>query len=219
MKLKEKGKVVEVKEETEAEVRVLTVDPPFKEDKPARKKYTQEELKSLTFPKKQKIAKKMGFNVLWLTEDEIDAILSGKTKTGGARYDRVEAMGLNREDVKEIERQKKQIPRDTYIPEEDYEDWMKIIAKKPMAFNGIDLTDKKAPVVNILEKHRNHVECECGAVFSIPEKDMNGNPVTAYPCPGVIKRIRLPKGGFREARVCMSEGKFRLFMIHKVPED
>lgn len=184
-----------------------------------RRKYTQEELEMMSFPEKQKLAKELGFDVLWLSEEQLDAILSGKTKTGGIRYDRVEAMGLSREDIKELERQRKQIPRDTFIPEEDYADWMKIIAKNPMAFNGVDLTDKTAPVVNILDKHRNHVECACGAVFSIPEKDMNGNPITEYQCPGVLKRVKVPGGGFREVRSCLGEGKFRLYIIHKVPED
>lgn len=184
-----------------------------------RKKYTEEEVKMMSFPEKQKAARELGFDVLWMNEDEIDAILLGKTKTGGIRYPRAEIMGLSKEDLRELERQRKQIPRDTYIPEEDYADWMKIIAKNPMAFNGIDLTDKKAPVVNILDKHRKHVQCACGATFSIPERDANGNPVTEYQCPGVIKRIRLPRGGFREVRTCLGEGKFRIYIVHKVPED
>jgi len=191
-----------------------------KEDaKEVKKVYSREELSKMLFPEKQRIARELGFSVLWLTEEELDSILSGETKTGGIRYARAEVMGLNEGDIKELQRKREAVPRDTYIPKKDYEDWMKIIAKNPMAFNGIDLTDKKAETVHILDKYRNHVECACGAVFSIPERDMNGNPIFEYPCPGVVKKVRLPKGGFKEVRVCLGEGKFRMYQIHKVPED
>lgn len=200
-------------------MQIIEKDEEKKEGGEAKKIYSKDELDKLSFPEKQRIAKELGYDIVWLTEDELDAILGGETKTGGIRYARAEVMGLSKDDLKEAERKRVAIPRDTYIPKEDYEDWMKIIAKNPMAFNGIDLTDRKAETVHILDKHRHHVECVCGAVFSIPERDMNGNPIHEYPCPGVVKRIRLPKGGFQEVRVCLGEGKFRMFQVHKVPED
>jgi hypothetical protein len=184
-----------------------------------KEKYTRDELGNYSFTEKQRIARELGYNIKWKTETELDRMLSGESISGGIRYNRVEAMGFTKEDLVALREGNEQIPQDTFVPEMDYDLWMKIIAQDPMAFNGIDLSDKTADTVHILEKDRDHVECVCGARFKIPEYDFNKNPVTSFPCPGVVETIRGLDRKPRDVRVCIERNRFRQFAIHKVPED
>jgi len=182
-------------------------------------KYSAEELKEMDFPKKQAMAKVLGYDVLWKNEDELDQMLSGETKAGGVRYSRIQAMGLSEDEVKKLREGNEQIPQDTFVPEEDWDDWMKIIAKSPMAFNGIDLSNRNADTIHILDKNKKEVECICGAKFSVPSFDNNRNPVTSFPCPGVKTTVRGVDGKPRDKEICMKDGRFRQYAVHEVPED
>ena len=195
-----------------------TGEPPEKVKEP-RRIYSKDELKAMSFPEKQDIAKTLGFDVLWKTEEDLDRVLSGKTRVGGIRYSRVDAMGLTQDDIEKLEKKNEQIPQDTFIPEENYDDWMKIIAKSPMAFNAVDLSDHSTETVHLLDKNKKKVQCVCGATFSIPDYDARRNPITSYQCPGVKQTVRDTKGKPRDIWVCLGNNRYRQFAVHQVPED
>ncbi|MGQ9610040.1 MAG: hypothetical protein ACUVWN_12095 [bacterium] len=182
------------------------------------KVYTEEEISKLSFVEKQKLAREEGFDIYMKTEEQIDALLTGKTKTGGIRYSRKEAMGISDEVYKELLKNNEQLPKDTFIPAEDYDDWMAIIAKNPIAFNGIDLTNVEGEIVHILSKNKRKVHCVCGAKFSIPDRDSRNNPITIYPCPGVPVVYTDLNGKPRKKQQCLPDGGFRRYIIHEVPK-
>lgn len=211
---------VTIKEELDNLGKDPEVDVIMASDVEAKKtKYTWEELSSMSFEQKQKVAMDLGYNIKWKSESELERMLTGESRSGGIRYSRVDAMGFTKEEITELKENNEQIPLETFVPEQDYDLWMKIIAKDPLAFNGIDLSDKTAETVHILEKDKDKVECVCGARFSIPDYDFYKNPVTSFPCPGVTETIRGLDGKPRDVKVCVERNKFRQFAVHKVPED
>ena len=106
------------------------------------------------------------------------------------------------------------IPMNTIFPESSFDDWLKIVAEEPMAFNGADLSDKTGEIVHTLTVQN---VCVCGAKVDFPTHPETGDPYPVMMCegtPGTIKR----DGKFLEVRKCIGTDRFRKFVWHKIPE-
>ena len=107
------------------------------------------------------------------------------------------------------------VPMNTIFPEDEFDDWLKIIAKEPFAFNGADLTDRNDEVIQTLHLHN---KCVCGATVDIPINPDNNKPYPIMMCEGVEGTIKR-NGKLISVRKCISAGTFRKFVWHSIPED
>lgn len=99
---------------------------------------------------------------------------------------------------------------------------MKIIENNPMAFNGVDLTDRTGAVVHHLDSERDpgKIYCECGREIPTPRYDEKGNWIPLVMCPGVPKTIMdLATKKPMKRLECINELEFRKHVFHRVPED
>lgn len=109
----------------------------------------------------------------------------------------------------EIKDMKFMIPKNTVIPKENKEKWLKIIEKEPLAFNGVDLADKTTDIVHVLDPN---IKCVCGAKFSMPRG------IDMMMCPGV-EETKIIKGERVKIAKCLPDGGFRKYLLHGVPEE
>ena len=104
------------------------------------------------------------------------------------------------------------VPMNTVFPEDRFDDWLKIVALQPMAFNGADLSDKNQEIIHTLDVKNT---CVCGAkvVFGVNPDNNDHYPVAMCPgVPGTIKRNGQPM----EVQRCLGTDRFRKFMLHKI---
>jgi hypothetical protein len=189
------------------------------------KYYTEEELGEMSFAEKQMEVRRRGFKIVHKTEAELNKILQGQTDAGGILYDRKTIYGYSDEEWEKAEAKGEYLPHNTYLPVKNYDKWMKIIAQNPEAFTDIDLSDRSAEIVHILDEERDDVRCACGARFTIPRSHKpyrtrnDSNPVSIFMCPGVRQMRRGLDGKPEEVWICLDDnGAKRKYIVHTVPE-
>ncbi len=105
------------------------------------------------------------------------------------------------------------IPMNTIFPEAEFNDWLKLVAEDPWAFNGLDLTDKKAEIQHTL-KTKN--KCFCGATVRFPKHPDSGKPLSIVICGGIPTVIHR-KGKPIEVQKCLTINNFRKWVYHELP--
>ena len=106
------------------------------------------------------------------------------------------------------------LPLNTIFPEAEFDDWMKIVAEQPFAFNGADLTNKKAMIQHTIKPK---VKCDCGASIEFPKNPINGEYLEIVMCPGQPATI-MRKGTPLAVRKCYGVETFRKYILHSVPK-
>jgi len=166
------------------------------------------ENKNKSFVELQQEAQKRGIDCYGLNKKKLLIALGYATGSQTKAYTRPRPTPEKMQLLKEGQ---KQIPGNTIVPKDEYDDWMKIIEQDPFAFNGCDLTDDTAPVIHTIKRK---LRCACGAKIEFPEEHGNIEPITL--CSGIEKTVRV-KGKTMKINECMPGGKFRKFIYHKVP--
>ena len=106
------------------------------------------------------------------------------------------------------------VPANTIFPEDEFDDWLKIVEEHPMAFNGADLSDKSGEIVHTLHAEN---KCACGAKVNFPDHPDTGRPVPVMMCTGVAGKIKR-KGRLIDVLKCIHEDSFRKFIFHELPK-
>lgn len=153
----------------------------------------------------QEYARKQGIDTYAKTKKDILLELGISTRPDVMIFERP----VTSEKLREIKDSKLMIPRNTVIPKKDAKKWLRIIENEPMAFNGVDLADNTTDIVHVLDPE---IHCVCGAKFEMePGIDM-------MLCPGIEEK-RTIKGRRITVSKCISDGKFRKYILHKVPDE
>ena len=174
-----------------------------------QKKYTLDELNKLGLQALKEYAQTQGIDVYGKTRKQI---LGELGVSGDARVI-VIPPDVDPERRRELEQKNWMVPQPIRVPVELLDYVLKVRETEPFAFNGYDFTDKKQEVIHVFDRD---VECTCGAKFRIPEKTPDlKNPCTMMMCPG-IKETKIMFGKPIDTRTCISPGRFRKYIYHKV---
>lgn len=156
-------------------------------------------------------AEKMGIDTYTKPRADILVELGVTERKGGKIFVRPQPSA---EKLRYLLERNYSIPMNTIFPEKEFDEWLKIVAEEPMAFNGADLADNKGEIVHTL--HRKN-KCACGATVNFDLHPDTGKPYPIMKCggvPGTIKR----KGRLIPVMKCISTDAFRKFIWHEVPE-
>lgn len=107
------------------------------------------------------------------------------------------------------------VPMNTIFPEDRFDDWLKLVAHQPMAFNGADLSDKTQEIVHTLDTKNT---CVCGAKVIIRTNPDTGDPFPITMCEGVPSTISR-NGQAMEVQRCLGTDRFRKYVFHFIPSD
>ena len=204
-------KANEAKKKTEAPVEFKKVTGAEQEEAPGRKLLDVEDIIKLNLQDLINYAEGLKVETYSKTRADILVELGVTQRKGGKIFVRPQPSA---ERLRYLIERNYIIPMNTIFPEDSFDDWLKIVAEEPMAFNGADLSDKTGEIVHTLKAQN---VCVCGAKVDIPTHPETGDPFPVMMCEGMPGTIRR-NGKIMEVRKCIGTDRFRKFMFHKIPQ-
>ena len=184
------------------------IDPEFEKDPDVQKA----KLLKLNWQDLINYAEKRGIDTYGRTKVDLLTELGVTAKKGGKVFIRPQP---SPEKMRYLLERNYPVPQNTIFPEEDFDQWLEIVAELPFAFNGADLTDKKAWIQHTLKAK---VKCTCGATVIFPKHPETGLYMDIVMCPGINSTI-MRRGRPVPIRKCISVNQFRKFIHHYTPSE